>query len=538
MKSGKMIITRNSSRAKRGLGAAVPALAALIAVFAAAVFTVEARAESAVSVLCYHSFLEKKKMDPFSFNIDELNSQITQLKKEGFRFVSINDVIAGRITGTKNILVTVDDGNKSVYEAHRRVFRPNGIRPLLGIYPNIIINKKHYALTWEQLQDLAKNGCDIAAHGYFHLKVNKKLHDKNPAYFKKEIFLVKKVLEEKLNRKITAYIYPFGLRDDMTIRALKEAGYRHAFTINNGRIDIPLAAGGDRPFELPRYMVTRTNWKYCFNSVMKNARHKTAYKVAAADEPSADKADVAAMSRPPAERHDPAAELAARLTERMDKTAMADLKQEKNSKPTKDAGAKKKIEKKTGIGPDTAVSQEIKGPERGSPAKIAKEKPKKRPGDAGTAMVSGPAKKDKKISPADVSSPQKEKPIIVVEEKKNFMVPPIQRVESSVKRDVLDLDRFSDRPVHRRHASVIAIDEGSAGSEGGGVRDGAGRYSGPGILAARVPRETGHNLSKMKSQYHGINSKSLKTYRGVLGLVNGKIGMIKHVIRKYVLVNF
>ncbi len=322
-------------------GAVAPVLALSVMMGPSAVFA----AESSVSVLCYHSFLEKKKMDPFSFTIDELNSQITQLKKEGFRFVSINDVIGGRISGTRNVLVTVDDGNKSVYEAYQKVFRPNGIRPLLGIYPNIIINKKHYALTWEQLAELANGGCDIAAHGYFHLKVNKKLNDKNPAYFKKEIFLVKKVLEEKLNRKITVFVYPFGLRDDLTIKTLREAGYRYAFTINNGRIDIPLG-GGDRPYELPRYMVTRTSWKYCFNSVMKNARHKAVYRVASAVDASAEKADMAALDRARSERHDPAAELNSRLTERMDGTALMDDKAEHNNKQMKDAGTKKKSKKR------------------------------------------------------------------------------------------------------------------------------------------------------------------------------------------------
>ncbi len=243
----------------------------------------DAHAESGVSVLCYHSFIQKKKMDPFCFTIDELNSHIMQLKKEGFRFVSVGDIVGGRITGTKNVLISVDDGNKSVYEAYRKVFRPNGIRPLLGIYPNIIINKKKYALTWEQLRELADAGCDIAAHGYFHLKVNRALYDTDPRSFKKEIFLSKKVLEEHLGRKVAVYVYPFGLRDDLTIRTLREAGFRYAFTIDRGRIDIPLAAGNDRRYELPRYMVTRTSWNYCFDRVMKNARPKVSYRVAAAD---------------------------------------------------------------------------------------------------------------------------------------------------------------------------------------------------------------------------------------------------------------
>ena len=233
-----------------------------------------------MSVLCYHSFLDKKKMDPFCFTIPELTSQLMQLKKEGFRFVTADDVIGGRITGTKNVLVTVDDGNRSVYDAYQKVFRPMGIRPVLAIYPNIIDRKK-YALTWDQLTELANNGCDIAAHGFFHLKINQKLQDSNPKYFHMEIFKSKEVLEEKLKRRVTIFIYPFGLKTDVAVAALKEAGYRYGFTIKMGRIDLPLAAGGDRLYGLPRYMVTRTTWNICFNRIMKNAGMSAATSVAA-----------------------------------------------------------------------------------------------------------------------------------------------------------------------------------------------------------------------------------------------------------------
>jgi len=34
--------------------------------------------------------------------------------------------------------------------------KPMGIKPLLGIYP-AIISRMHYAMTWEQVRDLAKH---------------------------------------------------------------------------------------------------------------------------------------------------------------------------------------------------------------------------------------------------------------------------------------------------------------------------------------------------------------------------------------------
>ncbi|HOT44307.1 MAG TPA: polysaccharide deacetylase family protein [Spirochaetota bacterium] len=538
-----MTTTRNRLRRTAGPvrgfsgGAAVLALAACIMAWSSSVSIPEARAEASVSVLCYHSFLEKKKMDPFSFTVDELNSQILQLKKEGFRFVSINDVIGGRITGTKNVLITVDDGNKSVYDAYRKVFKPNGIRPLLGIYPNIIINKKHYALTWEQLTELANSGCDIAAHGYFHLKINRKLYDKNPGYFKKEIFLVKKVLEEKLNRKITVFVYPFGLRDDLTIKTLREAGYRYAFTINNGRIDIPLGAG-DRPFELPRYMVTRTSWKYCFNSVVRNARHKTSCKVAAVGGESMEKPDMTAMGRAPSVRHDPAAELASRLTERIDRVAMADEKTEKNGKQIRESRTKKKIEKKTGIDSDPAAANAEKA--------VVKEKkpaPEMDRDAAGRDRAKSPdifppLSKGKNLASAERNVQKREKYLFPDEERRSSAIRQVLKVESNVKRESPGPARTDMFPGEHRRASMVSIDGLSFDRRGPAEIETGSRRENPAALEAKVSKGANKQLSGMKEQYRGINSRTLRTYRGVLGLVSGKIERIKHAIRKYVLSHF
>lgn len=228
-----------------------------------------AHAESAVSVLCYHAFLNKKKMDLWTFTVEELSEHIQQLKSAGFTFVSVWDIVNNRVKGTRNILITVDDGNRSVLEAYEKVFAPNGIRPLLAIYPNVI-GKRNYALTWEQLKHLADAGCDIAAHGYCHERLTEKTFRERPTVFKSEIFLSKKVLEEKLGRKIYFFVYPFGQRSEPALAMVREAGYRYAFTVDRGRINLPVG-GSAAALEMPRYLVDRKGWNYCFASCVKNA---------------------------------------------------------------------------------------------------------------------------------------------------------------------------------------------------------------------------------------------------------------------------
>jgi len=216
-----------------------------------------------VYVLCYHGFLSDS--NNFSFQLSEVKSHLDYLVKNGFTFVSVSDIMNNRVSGFKNVLVTVDDGNRTVYQTYRTVFKPLGIKPLLAIYP-AIISVKNYALTWEQLKELADDGCDIAAHGYNHLFVNEKLSKSNSKAFSREINLSKSTLEKKLGRAIDIFVYPFGVRSEITRETLKTAGYKMAFTIEGRRLNPAELDGPDR-YDLPRYMITRANWKYSIRDI-------------------------------------------------------------------------------------------------------------------------------------------------------------------------------------------------------------------------------------------------------------------------------
>ena len=214
-------------------------------------------ADGRVLVLCYHSFHGDKRFD-YDVSLEELGSQLDYLMGKGFVFVSYSDLRQGKVTGTRNVLIVIDDGNRSVYQAYHQVMKPRNIRPLLGIYPNII-GRKSYALTWDQLKELSQAGCDIAGHGYYHLPLSRDFYDRDSQAFVKEIRLPKQVLEEMLGVKVSSFVYPNGARSDIAKQLLSEAGYECAFTIRWGQVLAPLSANDD-PYELPRYMILNNNW--------------------------------------------------------------------------------------------------------------------------------------------------------------------------------------------------------------------------------------------------------------------------------------
>ena len=217
-----------------------------------------------VYILCYHAFLERK--DPYSFTNDQFRDQLRRLKSSGFTFVTYEDIVNDKITGNKNILISIDDGNKSVYQAYYSIMKPMGIKPLLGIYP-AIINRMKYAMTWEEVKRLADDGCYIASHGYHHMFLSTKYYNEDPISFKKEIYLSKKILEEKLNRKIDTMLYPFGVNSDIAINEMKNAGYKYGMTIEPKMASLPF----NNNFQINRYLMTKPGQKGVIAYITKNA---------------------------------------------------------------------------------------------------------------------------------------------------------------------------------------------------------------------------------------------------------------------------
>jgi len=223
-----------------------------------------------VMVLCYHTFHGSSKKSQYDIALEDLKFQIDALIETGWKFVKYEDLVNGNIKGPRNVLITIDDGNKTALTAYRQILKPRGIRPLFAIYPNII-SKQKYAMTWEELAELVKDGNSIAAHGFYHLKINEKLYHSNRKDFMNEIYKSKKVLEEKLSISVTSFVYPFGLKTDITVQTLKEAGYRHAFTLEQTPLVIPEHLE-KKSLSLGRYMVTRDNYRGVIKRLQSTAK--------------------------------------------------------------------------------------------------------------------------------------------------------------------------------------------------------------------------------------------------------------------------
>ncbi len=213
--------------------------------------------QNSVVILCYHSFTDNPK-NPYDTSLSKMSNQMKFISELGFKFVTWSNIAAGKINGTKNVLITIDDGHRTTKRV-MPLFKLYGIKPVLFIYPAIVDRMKS-TLSSSDIAVLQSQGATIGAHGWNHLFINQKLYDSDLVAFKREIYYSKKKLAIMAGHEINIFAYPFGIYSDITIEHMALAGYKYAFTIDKGPQIIPI--GEPRGvYRIRRCIVTLYTWK-------------------------------------------------------------------------------------------------------------------------------------------------------------------------------------------------------------------------------------------------------------------------------------
>jgi peptidoglycan/xylan/chitin deacetylase (PgdA/CDA1 family) len=152
-------------------------------------------------------------------------------------------------------VITADDGHRSVFTDMRPAVREFGVPVTLFIYPSAISNAS-YALTWEQLSELRREGpFDIQSHTYWHPNFKNERRRLGPeafaAFTATQLAKPRTTIRQRLGIDPDLLAWPFGIYDDELIAMARAAGYQAGFTLDR-RIVTPR----DRMLALPRFLVT------------------------------------------------------------------------------------------------------------------------------------------------------------------------------------------------------------------------------------------------------------------------------------------
>ena len=228
-------------------------------------------------MLTYHRFGDSP-YDPFCVPRGCFDRQMQWLAENRLA-VSLADVeafLAGeKVLPDGAVLVTVDDGFRSVHTRMLPVLREYGIPAVAYVTPGLIRetsksrepaeDEPEPYLSWDELDSLVSGGMVIGSHGWTHRSLGRM----GPAEVHDEAARSREVLQHRLGRRVASIAYPYGTRADynhMTGNVLAEAGYTTAFTSRHGAI----ARNAD-PLELPRVKVEGGEGAWMFRLLCRGA---------------------------------------------------------------------------------------------------------------------------------------------------------------------------------------------------------------------------------------------------------------------------
>jgi peptidoglycan/xylan/chitin deacetylase (PgdA/CDA1 family) len=221
--------------------------------------------EGKTVILCYHTFSGTLNSS-LDFSIEELKEHLAAYRAKGYSFLNLDDFINGKNISEKNIVITIDDGHHTVKAAWENVFKPQGIKPALFIYPNVI-GRTEYSLSRENLKALYDSGLFIGAHGYYHEFLTQKAFEADYSKAASEIIRTGPAIEKITGLKPETLAYPFGAGSPEAEKLLVKYGYKFAFTAVSGIEMLEHPVIKEKPYSIPRTIVYKWNYKTILKSL-------------------------------------------------------------------------------------------------------------------------------------------------------------------------------------------------------------------------------------------------------------------------------
>lgn len=220
------------------------------------------REQTRVAVLGYHNFSETRPVSSMLMRTSELRAQMEYIRRSGYTVISMAEFLEWRFgelrLPEKCVLITLDDGWRSVYTDAYPVFREYGYPFHLFLYTRYLTGLGD-SMSPAMIREMMQNGASVGSHSSTHPYPSQwRKHEAAGAeaygaYIDKEIGASRERLVE-LFGDISTYCYPGGYNDDAMVSRMPGYGYTAAFTVIPGKVTCE-----EEQFRIRRYMVFGTD---------------------------------------------------------------------------------------------------------------------------------------------------------------------------------------------------------------------------------------------------------------------------------------
>jgi peptidoglycan/xylan/chitin deacetylase (PgdA/CDA1 family) len=187
--------------------------------------------------------------DRFAVRLGTFTEQMDLLAASGRRTRTIGELLQRRRREAPAIAaVTFDDGTADFYHYAWPVLRERDLAVTLYVTSGLV-GGRHLGsemLSWDQLEELRDGGVEIGSHSDHHVPLDLVSLDRAAV----ELVNSKLTLEDRLQRVVTSFAYPFGYHTEPLKRLLPRVGYASACAVKN-RLSHPQ----DDPFALARVTI-------------------------------------------------------------------------------------------------------------------------------------------------------------------------------------------------------------------------------------------------------------------------------------------
>jgi peptidoglycan/xylan/chitin deacetylase (PgdA/CDA1 family) len=211
-----------------------------------------------IPILVYRRF-DPAKPGPTTVRTSVFEAQLAWLEDHHYRLLplhaAIDELRSHSDASVPAVVLTVDDGHRSVYTEMFPLIVKHHVSVTLFIYPSAISNAS-YALTWDQIKKMQASGLvDVESHTYWHPNFRRERARLSPvdyaAFVKLQMERSRQALESRLGIKVDELAWPYGIYDRELEEAARRAGYTTAFAFDGG-----LASSGCDPYAIPRIPVS------------------------------------------------------------------------------------------------------------------------------------------------------------------------------------------------------------------------------------------------------------------------------------------
>lgn len=212
-----------------------------------------------VPILAYHRF-GPVVADAMTVTTATFESHLRQLAEGGYTVIPLRrlvDSLRGDAPPlpARAVVLTADDGHRSVYGEMYPLVRRFQVPVTLFIYPSAI-SRADYALTWEQLRELRDSGLfEVQSHTLWHPNFRTEKRRLSAAEYDAlvttQLERSRAMIQRHLGGGVDMLAWPFGIYDPDLLTRAARAGYVAAVTL-----DARPAGRGDDVMALPRYLMT------------------------------------------------------------------------------------------------------------------------------------------------------------------------------------------------------------------------------------------------------------------------------------------